>query len=246
MKTPFRIIIYIFLANIFLLLSGCSAESNGQTDPEARFAKARKWMIDSQLINRGITDKRLLAAFEKVARHRFVPGQYRDQSYGDHPLPIGMDQTISQPYIVAIMTQLLDLDTSDIALEVGTGSGYQAAILGELAKEVYTIEIIERLGKKAESLLDTLGYENVFVRIGDGYKGWPEKAPFDGIIVTCAPPEIPQPLIEQLADSGRMVIPVGTYYQELILLENINGKISETKVLPVRFVPMTGEAQEKK
>lgn len=221
---------------------GCTAASDADTS----YAKARREMIQTQLKPRGIDDERLLKAFEKVERHRFVDKKYLPYAYGDHPLPIGEDQTISQPYIVAVMTQLLELEESDRVLEVGTGSGYQAAILAELAKKVYTIEIIDTLARMARERLKSLGYENIIVRTGDGYQGWPEKAPFDAVIVTCAPPEIPQPLIDQLAEGGRMIIPVGTAWQELILLVKKNGEVTETRVLPVRFVPMTGEGVEQK
>ncbi|MDD4052492.1 MAG: protein-L-isoaspartate(D-aspartate) O-methyltransferase [candidate division Zixibacteria bacterium] len=203
-------------------------------------------MVESQLKGRDITDKRVLAAMEKVERHRFVPVDEQSAAYEDHPLPIGEGQTISQPYIVALMTQLLRLKGNEKVLEIGTGSGYQAAVLAELAGEVYTIEIIEPLGKAAEVRLKEMGYINVSVRIGDGYLGWPEKAPFDGIIVTCAPDKIPQPLIDQLADGGRMVIPVGTYAQELVLVEKKAGKITRKNVIPVVFVPMTGEGVKRK
>jgi protein-L-isoaspartate(D-aspartate) O-methyltransferase len=238
-KITGALIIPAILAGIPL---GCTAASDADTS----YAKARQEMIQTQLKPRGIDDERVLKAFEKVERHRFVDKKYLLYAYGDHPLPIGEDQTISQPYIVAVMTQLLKLDENDRVLEVGTGSGYQAAILAELAKEVYTIEIIDTLARTARERLKSLGYENIIVRTGDGYQGWPEKAPFDAVIVTCAPPEIPQPLIDQLAEGGRMIIPVGIAWQELILLERKNGEVTETRVLPVRFVPMTGEGVEQK
>jgi protein-L-isoaspartate(D-aspartate) O-methyltransferase len=202
-------------------------------------------MVEGQLETRDISDPAVLDAFTIVPRHRFVPDSLRDWAYIDYPLPIGFEQTISQPYIVALMTQLVGSDSSSRVLEIGTGSGYQAAVLAEMVAEVYTIEIVEPLGKRAEALLDTLGYDNVFVRIGDGFKGWPEKAPFDGIVVTCAPPEIPQPLIDQLADNGRLVIPVGTAWQELLLVTKRNGKVIRESITPVRFVPMTGEAEKR-
>ncbi len=220
--------------------SACS--DSAKTEPsEEYFAQAREVMVESQIETRGIEDERVLAAMREVKRHLFVPEDLRYLAYGDHPLPIGEDQTISQPYIVAVMTQLLHLDGPDKVLEVGTGSGYQAAVLGEIASEVYTIEIVEQLAKRSEKLLQDLGYDNVHVRHGDGFLGWPEEGPFDAIIVTCAPPEIPEPLKEQLADSGRMVIPVGTDWQELMVLEKHDGKIEQKSVLPVRFVPMTGD-----
>ncbi|MCP4567002.1 MAG: protein-L-isoaspartate(D-aspartate) O-methyltransferase, partial [FCB group bacterium] len=199
------------------------------------------------IASRKISDTAVLNAMYAVERHQFVPVRYRENAYQDRPLPIGEDQTISQPYIVGLMTQLLRLKREDKVLEIGTGSGYQAAILGELVDSVFTIEIVEVLCKRAEVILDTLGYDNVFVRCGDGYKGWPESAPFDAIIVTCAPEDIPQPLIKQLAEGGKMVIPVGDdYYQELVVLEKKDGKLDRTAIIPVMFVPMTGKAEEEK
>ncbi len=179
----------------------------------------------------------------KVPREEFVPQDSRAESYEDGPLPIGYGQTISQPYIVAFMTEQLQPKRNDRVLEVGTGSGYQAAILAELVAEVYTIEIIEPLAKSAEATLQRLGYKNVHVKAGDGYKGWPEHAPFDAITVTCAPDHVPQPLVDQLKEGGRMIIPVGVFGdQQLYLLEKKNGELQRRAVLPVRFVPMTGEA----
>ena len=206
-----------------------------------KFFHARKKMIETQIEARGIKDKRLLEAMLKVERHKFVPVQSRDLAYIDGPLSIGEGQTISQPYIVAIMTELLNLKGDEKVLEIGTGSGYQAAILAELSRKVFTIEIVEPLAKQSKQLFQDLGYKNIIVRHGDGYAGWKEQSPFDAIIVTCAPPYIPQPLIEQLAEGGKMVIPVGTYWQELKLIEKLNGKIKTTAIIPVRFVPMTGK-----
>ena len=203
-------------------------------------------MVRGQLMSRGVRDERVLAATSKVPREEFVPQYSRAASYTDQPLPIGYGQTISQPYVVAFMTEQLRLSKNDRVLEIGTGSGYQAAILAELAAEVYTIEIIEPLAKTAEATLQHLGYTNVQVKAGDGYKGWPEHAPFDAITVTCAPDHVPQPLIEQLKEGGRMIIPVGGFGdQELYLLEKKNGELQRRAVLPVRFVPMTGEAEKK-
>jgi protein-L-isoaspartate(D-aspartate) O-methyltransferase len=213
--------------------------------PVVDFAAERARMVNEQLVRHGIRDERVLAAMRKVPRHEFVPETYRSKSYGDHPLPIGHDQTISQPYIVAFMTEQLRAQPTDRVLEVGTGSGYQAAVLAELVAQVYSIEIIEPLGKSAEALLQRLGYKNVHVRIGDGYKGWPEEAPFDVIIVTCAIDHVPQPLIAQLKERGRMMIPVGeSYAQELYLFEKENGELKKRAVLPVIFVPMTREAEK--
>jgi len=222
------------------LAAGCSSASDDST-----YTRARLKMVERQIAARGITDELVLLAMRRVERHRFVPMPYTPYAYTDGPLPIGEDQTISQPYIVAIMTELLALEGDEKVLEIGTGSGYQAAILGELAAEVYTIEIVETLGLRAAALLETLGCENVTVRIGDGYVGWEKQAPFDAIILTAAPPQIPQPLLDQLAEGGRLVAPVGEGYQMLQLVEKIDGKLVYHDILPVRFVPMTGEAQRR-
>jgi protein-L-isoaspartate(D-aspartate) O-methyltransferase len=201
--------------------------------------RLRERMVRTQIENRGIKDPAVLEAMRKVKRHQFVPESYASRAYGDHPLPIGEGQTISQPYIVALMTEVLNLKESDKVLEIGTGSGYQAAILGELCDSIYTIEIVEVLGKRAANLLNTLGYENIEVKVGDGYKGWPEYAPFDAIIVTCSPTQVPQPLQDQLTEGGRMVIPVGRRdAQELVLLTKQEGKLQQQHIIPVRFVPM--------
>jgi protein-L-isoaspartate(D-aspartate) O-methyltransferase len=225
----------------------------GADDPptvdEALMTARREKMVQQQIRERGVSDPQVLAALGRVPRHRFVMPGFLGEAYRDHPLPIGEGQTISQPYIVAYMTELLHLEPHSRVLEIGTGSGYQAAVLAEICAEVYSIEIIEPLGRRGEKLLAVLGYENVQVRIGDGYRGWPEQAPFDGIIVTAAPGHVPQPLLEQLAEGGRLVIPVGTGYQRLEvhrkLVDSSSGKVTwerETKI-PVRFVPMTGEAR---
>ena len=211
------------------------------------FAAERQRMVQQQLMARGIKDERVLAAMAKVPREEFVPADSRAATYEDGPLPIGYDQTISQPYIVAFMTEQLRLSPTDRVLEIGTGSGYQAAILAELAGEVYTIEIVAPLAQSAEAALQRLGYKNVHVKLGDGYKGWPENAPFDAIIVTCAPEKVPQLLTDQLKESGRMIIPVGDRFaQQLYLLEKKNGQLKESVTLPVRFVPMSGEATRPK
>lgn len=203
------------------------------------FNRLREKMVEDQIARRGIKSKPVLEAMRKVERHKFVPRNVIDGAYNDHPLPIGEGQTISQPYIVAFMTEALALKPTDRVLEIGTGSGYQAAILGEIAEEVYTIEIVEVLGQRSDSLLKKIGYQNIFVRIGDGYLGWPEAAPFDAIIVTCSPSKIPQPLQDQLKDGGRMMIPVGdTFTQELVLLVKEKDKLKRQSRLPVRFVPM--------
>jgi len=219
---------------------GCAADID--------FAAARGRMVKDQLASpaRGITNQRVLAVMGKVPRHEFVPGEFRAQAYADGPLPIGHGQTISQPYIVAFMTEKLEPKPADRVLEIGTGSGYQAAVLAELVREVRTIEIVEPLARRAAADLKRLDYTNVTVRAGDGYKGWPEAAPFDAVIVTCAPDHIPQPLVEQLKEDGRMIIPVGPAgNQELYVLRKKAGKVEKQAVLPVRFVPMTGDRNSK-
>src|ERR1700736_2293166 len=222
-----------------LVTSGCHQKVT--SSPE--FAAERQKMVEEQLKPRGIHDERVLAAMSKLPREEFVPQNMRAQSYADNALPIGHDQTISQPFIVAYMTEQLRLQPTDRVLEVGTGSGYQAAILAELAKDVYTIEIIEPLAKDASARLARLDYKNAHVKVGDGYQGWPEVAPFDAIIVTCAPDKVPQPLAAQLKDGGRMAIPVGSgLEQQLYLLEKNDGQLDQRAILPVRFVPMAGEA----
>jgi protein-L-isoaspartate(D-aspartate) O-methyltransferase len=199
-------------------------------------------MIQQQLMPRGIQDQRVLAAMAKVPREEFIPADERRHAYVDGPLEIGYGQTISQPYIVAFMTEQLRLKPGDRVLEIGTGSGYQAAILAELVKQVYSIEIVTPLAQNAEAILAHLGYTNIHVKVGDGYKGWPEESPFDAIIVTCAPDKVPQPLIDQLKDGGRMMIPVGERFaQQLYLFEKKNSQLKESVSLPVRFVPMRSE-----
>lgn len=209
------------------------------------YAEEKDRMVKNQIEARGVKDKLVLAAMLKVPRHGFVPEKWRDQAYTDSPLPIGEGQTISQPYIVALMTELLNLKGGEKVLEIGTGSGYQAAVLAEIAKEVYTIEIICPLAEKAEKRLKEMGYTNITVRCGDGYQGWKEHAPFDGVIVTAAPDHIPQPLIDQLKVGGRLVIPVGDFYQELMVVVKTETGIKKMNAIPVRFVPMTGEAEKK-
>jgi protein-L-isoaspartate(D-aspartate) O-methyltransferase len=209
------------------------------------WAGPRRDMVALQIRDRGVNQSAVLRAMESVPRHLFVPEEHRDEAYSDAPLPIGWGQTISQPYIVALMTQLLDLGPNDKVLEIGTGSGYHAAVLSRVAGEVYTIEIIDQLGRQAKSTLEQLGYQNVHTRVGDGYQGWPSEQPFDAIILTAAPPKIPQPLIDQLKVGGRMVVPVGSYVQDLMLITKTAQGIEKKTVAPVRFVPMTGEVQRK-
>ena len=199
----------------------------------------RKQMLEEQIVSRGVRDRKVLDAMLKVERHQFVPLKLRHLAYIDSPLPIGEGQTISQPYIVALMTELLQLQGDEKVLEIGTGSGYQAAILAELAKAVYTIEIIEKLTNQAKKKLEGLGYKNIEVKCGDGFLGWQEHAPFDAIIVTCAPSSLPQKLLEQLIPGGRMVVPVGDQYQQLqLVIKDKNGNIKVKNIIPVRFVPM--------
>ncbi len=231
--------IYLSCLVLIFIVLNCS---NGQVLKEDQYFRQRRIMVEQQIKGRGIRNRKVLDALMNVPRHKFVPEEYKSYAYDDRPLPIGYDQTISQPYIVAYMTEILNPDSTQKVLEIGTGSGYQAAILSLLYKDVYTVEIIEALGEKAKKLFDEEGYNNIKVKIGDGYQGWKEYAPFDAIIVTCAPANIPQPLMDQLAEGGKMIIPVGEHYdQVLYLLEKRNGKISKTKTLPVKFVPMLRE-----
>jgi len=221
-----------------------AADSQKRVDGENSYREARLHMVDRDLVARGVDDPQVLEAMRQVPRHLFVPEAQRRHAYEDRPLPIGLQQTISQPYIVALMTALANVGPGDRVLEIGTGSGYQAAILSALARRVYSIEILEELSLRAQTVLRETGRNNIEFRVGDGYRGWPEAAPFDVILVTAAPPEVPQPLVEQLAQGGRMVIPVGTAYQELLVLEKTANGLVGRRSIPVRFVPMTGEAQQ--
>ena len=223
----------------------CAQPGAPEEQAETSFAEARNEMVAEQIERRGIKDPAVLSAMASVPRHRFVPEELLGHAYADHPLPIGYGQTISQPFIVALMTEYLALDPGDKVLEIGTGSGYQAAILAELTDEVYTIELIEALGNRAAGTFEELGY-NVHCKIDDGYYGWPEHAPFDAIIVTCAPDHVPQPLTRQLVEGGRLVIPVGPpgHYQTLWLVERKGEQFQSSNLGGVRFVPMLGEHQE--
>ena len=245
-----RILIVFFVASAAL----SQAEDSGSLPQRwimeksgGQFATSAGGMVERQLRPRGIDDPRTLRAMAKVPREKFVPQALVKNAYDDRPLPIGYGQTISQPFIVAFMTQQLRPKPTDRVLEIGTGSGYQAAILAELVAEVYTIEIVRPLAQQAETLLRELGYKNVHVKAGDGYKGWPEYAPFDAIIVTAAPDHVPQPLVEQLKEGGRMIIPVGkSYAQRLHTFEKRGNQLKETAVIPVRFVPLTRDPKEKR
>ena len=217
--------------------------SSSGSDPDAA---RRARMVETQIAARGVRDPRVLAAMRKVPRHLFVEPSARAEAYEDHPVPIGNNQTISQPYIVGLMTELLEVKRGDRVLEIGTGSGYQAAVLDAMGCQVYTIEIRSSLAEEAKKRLASLGYKNVHVRAGDGYRGWPEHAPFDGIVVTAAPERIPQPLLNQLAVGGHMVIPVGAFYQQLkVITRRSDNDFPERDVIPVRFVPMTGEIEKR-
>ena len=233
MIVPLKYMLFISVYITLTFSNACTQES---------FEMQRQRMVEIQIIARGIKAPQVISAMRKVKRHLFVPEEYVSLAYKDTPLPIGYGQTISQPYIVAYMTEILDLKPSDRVLEIGTGSGYQAAVLAEICKSVYTIEIVPQLGEHAGKLLKNSGYRNIEVKIGDGYKGWTEHAPFDVIIVTCSPTHIPAPLEEQLAEGGRMIIPVGEkYVQQLVYLVKKKGKLNREVVLPVSFVPMVNE-----
>ena len=238
----------IALPAVLLLAIACARNGDpaDTTGPETvPWEEMRRTMV-SLIREDGVAGERVLDAMLAVERHRFVAKEYRRGSYGLYPLPIGEGQTISSPYIVAVMTEMLELDGSEKVLEIGTGSGYQAAVLAELAAEVYTIEIVEPLASRAASDLKRLGFEKLHVRAGDGYRGWPEAAPFDAIIVTAAPDHIPQPLVDQLAVGGRLVIPVGRMFQELVLITKDERGVRRDDLLAVRFVPMVGEAEKKR
>jgi len=243
--------VLLFVVVSLLALGGiawATGRTDGPEDPSASedaFASRRLAMVSSQIEARGVRDPVVLEAMRTVPRHLFVPPEYREQAYADHPLPVGERQTISQPYIVALMTELARPRPGKKVLEVGTGSGYQAAVLAACGVEVYTIEILPGLARRAAAVLERLGYENLHTRIGDGYDGWPEVAPFDAVLVTAAPAEIPQPLLDQLAPGGRLVIPVGSHSQDLVLVTRTADGFERRSITPVRFVPMTGKAREK-
>lgn len=235
---------------LVLTVGACGGEKDGGAGPpppRATFAASRARMVDETLASRGVKDLRVLQAMRTVPRHEFVPAEHRRYAYGDHSLPIGQDQTISPPYIVAVMAEVAEIGPQQRVLEIGTGSGYGAAVLAELAHEVFTIEILEPLAKQAERTLHRLAYRNVHVRHGDGYQGWPDAAPFDAIVVTAAPRRVPEPLKAQLKVGGRLVVPVGDRIQYLrVITRTKDGSFKEDPLFEVRFVPMTGEAQREK
>lgn len=229
----------IFIIAFSVVLLTCSTQC-GEKD---LYLAARQRMVKEDIQGRGIDDQRVLQAMLKVERHLFVPESYRPMAYADRPLPIGEGQTISQPYVVALMTSHLHLMPTDTVLEIGTGSGYQTAVLAELSKEVYSIEIIEQLARTAQERLQALGYKNAWVKCGDGFYGWPEHAPYDAIMITCATATIPERLVEQLGEGGRMILPLGAepFSQSLTLVTKQAGKLEKKPITDVVFVPMTGE-----
>jgi protein-L-isoaspartate(D-aspartate) O-methyltransferase len=247
MRNHGSVISVLRMTTIFVVVSltiGCNShggQTSGSAEPDWKMQ--REQMVSQQIEARGVKDPLVLESMRTVPRHLFVPENYRDAAYNDTPLPIGDSQTISQPYIVALMTELLEVGAGQKVLEIGTGSGYQAAVLAAMGVEVRSIEIRQRLCERASATLVELGYTSVDVRCGDGYGGWPEEVPFDGIIVTAAPERIPDPLLEQLAENANMVIPVGDFYQELKVITRTADGFEERSVIPVRFVPMTGEIE---
>lgn len=225
-----------------LLILGCGDDTKADramADPGRQSERDR--MVDRQIVARGIKDPAVISAMRRTPRHLFIPDPYSRLAYADGPLPIGYGQTISQPYLVAFMTEALDLQGDEKVLEIGTGSGYQAAVLADIAPKVFTIEIVEPLAKRAADRLAELGYKNVKVRTGDGYQGWPEEAPFDAVIVTAALDHVPQPLLAQLTVGGRLILPVGKDFQSLFLIQRTKDGYERSELLPVRFVPMTRE-----
>jgi protein-L-isoaspartate(D-aspartate) O-methyltransferase len=247
-----RLFVIVIMILPTLSIGSCARDStvaiqNGSQElssAEQPFLRLREQMVRDQLQARDVKDSRVLAAMRKVPRHRFVTPELMNSAYDDCALPLMLGQTISQPYIVGYMTQALLLKGHERVLEIGTGSGYQAAVLAELTAEVYSIEILPELARRAETILGQLGYKNIRIRTGDGYQGWPEFAPFDCIIVTAAPDHVPQPLVDQLIRGGRMIVPVGRYEQDLILIEKGEQGTTRKSTIPVRFVPMTGKAQQ--
>jgi protein-L-isoaspartate(D-aspartate) O-methyltransferase len=254
-RIPAKVLFALLLNPYFLIGNGgCSTNwfpvtpkghQTTLTQDAAKFARLRERMVCEQLQARDIKDTRVLAAMLKVPRHEFVSGDIIESAYDDNALPLKMGQTISQPYIVAYMTQALELKGTERVLEIGTGSGYQAAVLAEIVSEVYTVEIIPQLTEYAMTVLTRLSYHNIHFKTGDGFMGWPEKAPFDRIIVTAAPEAVPQPLIDQLKENGLLVIPLGAFSQDLVVFKKEKSGITRHSTIPVRFVPMTGKARGK-
>jgi protein-L-isoaspartate(D-aspartate) O-methyltransferase len=239
-QVPVLLVAFLFMTNLLFAMTGFN-----ETD---EYKVKRLRMVERDIKDRGIKDKRVLDAMTRIERHLFVGSGFKSSAYNDHPLPIGEDQTISQPYVVALMTEALKLKPTDRVLEIGTGSGYQAAVLAEIVSEVYTIEIRKGLSEKSEKLLKKLGYKNIRVKYADGYNGWQEHAPFDAIIVTASANHIPPPLIKQLKEGGRLIIPLGStvYFQTLTLATKTKGELELEQMGGVAFVPMTGEAMKKK
>ena len=236
---------FVILGGVWFILSGCGNGNQAMTQQNNHSRQVeRDSMVDTQIVAGGVTDQAVVAAMRRVPRHRFMPESHAEDAYGDFPLPIGHDQTISQPFIVAYMTEALKLSPGEKVLEIGTGSGYQAAILAELGAQVFSIEIVKPLAQYAKDNLSKLGYHQVHVRAGDGYEGWPEESPFDAIIITAAPDHVPAPLLDQLAMGGRLMLPVGGYSQNLVMIRRTKEGYQRTELLPVRFVPMTGEAEK--
>jgi protein-L-isoaspartate(D-aspartate) O-methyltransferase len=229
---------WVLVGLLGLFCVSCAA---GRQDDEKAFDEARRQMVETLRRRYGVTDERVLAAMLKVRRHVYIPGPLdAATAYGDHPWSIGHDQTISQPFIVAHMTERMNVKPGEKVLEIGTGSGYQAAVLAEMGSEVYSIEIIPELAEHARRVLKAEGYERVHVLAGDGYKGWPDHQPFDVVVVTCAPEEVPKALVDQMAEGGRMIVPVGAGFQRLVTLRKKNGRIIHEEGIFVRFVPMVG------
>jgi protein-L-isoaspartate(D-aspartate) O-methyltransferase len=241
MKRCARLLSFGSLLGLGILVAGSLMSLHAQDD---RFSFHRQSMVKEQIVRRGVDNPEVVRAMGEVPRHAFVPEHLRNQAYVDGPLAIGSGQTISQPYIVALMTELLELDGDEKVLEIGTGSGYQSAVLARVAREVYTVEIREELGSQAEERLASLGYDNIHLRIGDGYQGWPEEAPFDGIMVTAAPATVPKPLIDQLKEGGKLVIPVGDFFQDLLVITKTTDGVEQREIIPVRFVRMIGEVED--
>ena len=240
-----RIVFLFVCCGLWFLIGTLEEGCSGMNVPEDDTRQLdRDRMVNAQIVGGGITDTNVIAAMRRVPRHRFIPDYESDDAYGDFPLPIGHNQTISQPFIVAYMTETLKLSPGEKVLEIGTGSGYQAAILAEMGAKVFSIEIVKPLAQYAKDNLMKSGYHQVSVRAGDGYQGWPEESPFDAIIITAAPDHVPAPLLEQLAIGGRLILPVGDYSQNLVMIRRTEEGYQRTELLPVRFVPMTGEAEK--